>query len=328
MIASTLEDLTSFALLAPAFGGEWLLARSLVPAPDGALCFLPYEADASGLQRYSAHFEPIAEPVFDAPAPTLFPELDASQHAAGVESIRSAIAAGDVYQVNLTLRARVHLDSAAALAAKLCARAVPRFFAWVRLPSGLEIVSASPELFFAIDDRLIRTEPMKGTAAPSAAGQLDTSEKDRAELAMITDLLRNDLTPICRPGSVRVVNERRFIELPYAIQAVSDVEGELLPDATLPDVLGALHPGGSVTGAPKGMACEKIRELEPQPRGPYCGTLGFSRAGRSVFSLLIRTAWREVGSSVWTYGVGGGIVWDSNAESELAEVSVKLGALR
>ena len=142
---------------------------------------------------------------------------------------------------------------------------------------------------------------------------------------MITDLLRNDLTPVCKPRSVRVTNERRTIVLPYAIQTVSDIEGELMDTATPLDVLAVLHPGGSVTGAPKQAALEHIRRLEPTPRGQYCGSLGLWQGDRAVFSILIRTATKTpIG---WTYGVGSGVVYDSDAESELRELRIKLGAL-
>jgi para-aminobenzoate synthetase/4-amino-4-deoxychorismate lyase len=167
---------------------------------------------------------------------------------------------------------------------------------------------------------------MKGTARPGAGGQLEASEKDRAELAMITDLLRNDLAQVCRPRSVRVAAERRVLELPYALQTVSDVVGELEQDKTPLDVLATLHPGGSVTGAPKRAAINMIRELEGASRGLYCGSLGFWTGERSTFSLLIRMATRTPAG--WIYGVGGGIVFDSDPREELEELETKLGVLR
>jgi anthranilate/para-aminobenzoate synthase component I len=144
---------------------------------------------------------------------------------------------------------------------------------------------------------------------------------------MITDLLRDDLQPLCVPRSVTVPSPRRFLELPYAVQAVSDVRGELVPEVGLRDVLARVQPGGSVTGAPRPAALRMIRALERTPRGVYCGTLGWVEGRRAVCSLLIRTAERT-GPRDWTYGVGGGITWDSVPEAELDEVKVKLGALR
>jgi anthranilate/para-aminobenzoate synthase component I len=124
---------------------------------------------------------------------------------------------------------------------------------------------------------------------------------------------------------VRVEHERRVLPLPYALQTVSDVAGELLPTATPLAVLAALHPGGSVTGAPKPAALAMIGELETGPRGAYCGTLGVRDGERSVFGLLIRTA--ERGAGGWEYGVGSGVVYDSDPARELDELRVKLGAL-
>jgi para-aminobenzoate synthetase / 4-amino-4-deoxychorismate lyase len=152
------------------------------------------------------------------------------------------------------------------------------------------------------------------------------SEKDIAELAMITDLIRNDMTPLCEPRSVKVTNERRFIELPYAVQAVSDVEGTLLSDISIGEILKGLHPCGSVTGAPKFTALQLIKQLEPTPRKYYCGSLGFVSGHNAMFSILIRTAYRT--GDDWIYGAGGGIVWDSDAQLELEEARLKMDILK
>jgi anthranilate/para-aminobenzoate synthase component I len=327
-----LDSAPSFALLGPGFtGGGWLLIAPLDPGgPEPRIVHAPYE---------TAGGEPLA---FGGPAlrlPRTGPSdlalagaaplppwrLDEAGHAEAVGAIREDIAAGDVYQVNLTLRARRPDLGGAALFAALCRREVPRFAAWVRLPGGAEFVSASPELFFATEGRRVRVEPMKGTAPADRADELLASAKDRAELAMITDLLRNDLTRVCRPRTVRCVNERRLLRLPYAVQAVSDVEGELPPGAGPLDVLDALHPSGSVTGAPKRAAMDRIARLEPSPRGAYCGALGLVAGDRAVFSVLIRTAERRDGG--WVGGVGGGIVWESDAAAELEEARLKLRGL-
>jgi para-aminobenzoate synthetase/4-amino-4-deoxychorismate lyase len=166
---------------------------------------------------------------------------------------------------------------------------------------------------------------MKGTARPGAGGVLEASAKDRAELAMIADLVRNDLAQVCRQKTVRVENERRVLKLPYALQTVSDIVGLLDDGKAALDVLAALHPGGSVTGAPKQAALAMIRRLEPDERGAYCGALGLLTGEGSVFSLLIRTAARS--AEGWVYGVGSGIVFDSDPRAELEELRVKMGAL-
>ena len=139
-------------------------------------------------------------------------------------------------------------------------------------------------------------------------------------------LVRNDLTHVCRQKTIHVANQRRVLRLPYALQTVSDIVGILAHDATPLDVLTMLHPGGSVTGAPKHAALDMIRTLEKTPRGAYCGALGLWTGERSTFSLLIRTAMQT--SDGWIYGVGGGIVYDSDPRAEFSELETKLGALQ
>jgi para-aminobenzoate synthetase component 1 len=322
---SSLEALPSFALLGPGFGGGRFLLLTELREADGDpdLVFTPFEADGRAPREMRGAVRPVDLEMDVAPRPVAV-SLPAEGHREAVARIREAIEAGDVYQVCHCLLAPVGEASGAEVFALACRREVPRFACWVRAPWGEEFVSASPELFFEIDGGRIRSEPMKGTGRPGATA-LEASEKDRAELAMITDLVRNDLAQVCRPRSVRVARERRIVELAYALQAVSDVEGELAPGATPLAALAALHPGGSVTGAPKRAALSMIRELEPRPRGAYCGSLGLVSGERAVFALLIRTAMRSAGG--WTYGVGSGIVHDSDAALELEELRTKLGAL-
>ncbi|MBI4955768.1 MAG: chorismate-binding protein [Myxococcales bacterium] len=333
MKRSELAARRGFALLGRGFGAgatDFTLVTNLRAGADAPVLWLaPFELPGRECLAFAGDARPVALELDVAPA-TPEVTLHADGHARDVERIRAAIAAGDVYQVCLTVRASLSLVSPAALFARLSAGGQARFAAWLRLPGGLEVVSGSPELFFAIDGTRVRSEPMKGTAAPDAAADLEASPKDAAELAMITDLVRNDLTSVCRPRSVRVVAARRTLALPYALQTVSEIEGELPPRplrASVVAVLEALHPGGSVTGAPKRAALAMIRALEPSLRGPYCGALAFASEGRVRASLLIRTAWRE-GTGPFTYGVGGGIVFDSDPERERAELDVKLGALR
>lgn len=321
---SALREQPAFALLGPGFtdGGHWTL---VTPGTGGATVWLaPYETAGADARRFSGEAEPVE--VSLAAGEPLDVTLDETGFVAGVASIREAIAAGDVYQVNLTVRARVAPVDGSALLARLCRRGVPRFAAWVRWPDGVELVSASPELLFEVQGRHVRAEPMKGTAPAGQRAWLEASEKDRAELAMITDLLRDDLNRLCAPRSVDVPCARRFLELPYVVQAVSDVTGTLRAGVTLRDVLGQLHPGGSVTGAPREAARAVIASLERSPRGVYCGALGLEVGAAARFALLIRTAQREP-DGAWTYGVGGGITWDSDPAAELAEVRLKLGAL-
>jgi anthranilate/para-aminobenzoate synthase component I len=328
MKVADLEQLESFALLGPGFGADGpVLLTDLEPVdePWPQLFYAGYEDHGSEVVGFRGRKTGF---IWDAPArPGPLPfALDADGYVAAVERIREAIARGDVYQVNLTVRASLPSVRGDDLLAAVCARGLPRFAAWVRLPDGVtEFVSGSPELFFARCGETIRAEPMKGTAAADDEEGLRGSVKDQAELAMITDLLRNDLTRICRPRSVHVANERRILTLAYATQAVSDIEGRLLSGSSAADVLAVLHPGGSVTGAPKLAAMQMIAELETSPRGAYCGTLGATFGDRTCASLLIRTAQRT--GAGWSFGVGGGIVYDSEPSSELEEIFLKLGAL-
>ena len=138
--------------------------------------------------------------------------------------------------------------------------------------------------------------------------------------------VRDDLNHLCEPCSVEVLAARRYLELPYVVQAVSDVAGVLRADVGVREVLDQVHPGGSITGAPREAARQMIDSLEGTPRDFYCGFLGFQNAAHLRVALLIRTAQRVAGDQ-WSYGVGGGITWDSDAHAELIEVRLKLGAL-
>jgi para-aminobenzoate synthetase/4-amino-4-deoxychorismate lyase len=262
--------------------------------------------------------------------------IDSSWQAASVAAIRAAIAAGDVYQACLTARvtvggpgvagaalfAALHRDEAGALTP------FP-WSAWVKFPNGSELISASPECFFRVHGGVITTEPMKGTASLDGEAALLASPKERAELAMITDLLRNDLTPLCVPKSVAVVAPRRLVPLRYALQMVAEISGTLREGVGLAEILASLHPGGSVVGAPKEAAYALLKTLEAEPRGAYCGALGLSNLAETVhnFGLLIRTGARASAEEPFTFGVGSGIVWGSDAAAEFREWQVKLGVL-
>lgn len=325
MNLSAIAALPSFALLGPGWGGGAF--RLMSPLEPGArapkLLYRAYEANRS--ERYGGPVTVFGSLEVDVEPAVCDPSFDEAAYSAGVNTIRSTVAAGDVYQVNLTTRVALGSVLPEALVSRFCARGVPRFLCWIRAP-GVEFVSASPELFFAREGRSIRVEPMKGTAPIGQRARLENSVKDDAELAMITDLMRNDLSRICEPRSVRVASERRFIDLPYALQAVSDVVGTLARGLDDEAVIDALHPAGSITGAPKEAAVAMIASLEGRPRGPYCGTLAWLEADRAVAAVLIRTASRL--GDEFVYGVGGGITWGSVADDEVAEVRTKLGALR
>jgi para-aminobenzoate synthetase/4-amino-4-deoxychorismate lyase len=202
------------------------------------------------------------------------------------------------------------------------------------------VLSASPELFFRIDGERITTRPMKGTAPrgrwpaedEEIAARLVASSKERAENAMIVDLLRNDLGRICRTGSVeveRMVEAERFETV---WQLTSTIEGDLRPEITLLDTFRALFPSGSVTGAPKIRTTRIIADLEDSARGPYCGAIGYlappgSGEPRANFNVAIRTVVLDTQTRTAEYGVGGGITHDSSASGEYEEIVAKARVL-
>ena len=240
-----------------------------------------------------------------------------------VEKIRDAIAAGDVYQVNLTRRLSAPIDrdsSMLALGERLADGNPAPFAAVIELPdAGIRLASASPELFLSRNGRHVRSSPIKGTT--STAG--DFSEKDCAENIMIVDLVRNDLGRVCRPGSVHVPALLERQHHPGLDHLVSTVEGELVPETTWADLLDATFAPGSVTGAPKIAAIKQIRSLEPIDRDLYCGAIGWVDADRDVgeLNVAIRTFW--VSDDQLCFGTGGAITWDSTAEDEWAETELK-----
>lgn len=238
-----------------------------------------------------------------------------------IASVQDAIAAGDVYQVNLVqhLSAPFRGDPAGLAAALARLRPLePRPL----VGGGWAIVSASPELFLARRGRRVWTMPIKGTRPLGASADLAASEKDVAEHVMIVDLERNDLSRVCEPGCVRWPELMAERKLAGVAHLVSTVEGRLREEIGLAELLGALFPGGSVTGAPKISAIDHIAALEPVGRGASMGALGrVYPNGDLDLALTIRTfAVAEGRIHLW---VGGGIVWDSEPEAEIEESLVK-----
>jgi para-aminobenzoate synthetase component 1 len=236
------------------------------------------------------------------------------------------IHAGDVFQVNLSQRLLHRATSSPIdLYCRLRDRNPAPFAGYVD-GGDWQIASASPERFVKIDDGHVETRPIKGTRARArrpeadlfAGDELRASHKDRAENVMIVDLLRNDLSRTCRPGSVHVSQLCGLETYEYVQHLVSVVEAQLRDDATPIDLLRTSFPGGSVTGAPKIRAMEIIAELEPTVRGAYCGSLGYiGLDGRMDTSILIRTITASRGW--WQLPVGGGIVAQSNPREEYEE---------
>jgi para-aminobenzoate synthetase component 1 len=184
---------------------------------------------------------------------------------------------------------------------------------------GFEIASASPERFLSRSDDRIITSPIKGTIRWN---QEEFGEKDKSENLMIVDLMRNDISQICQPGSVEVSALFRQEKHPGITHLVSDIEGQLLPDTSWREILAATMPPGSVSGAPKSTAVRIISENEIGPRGPYCGALGFIHGKRAELAVGIRTFW-TTGDKYLRYGTGAGITWGSDAQSEWEETQLK-----
>jgi para-aminobenzoate synthetase component 1 len=241
----------------------------------------------------------------------------AAEHEGAVEAVRDAIARGDVYQVNVVqhLRAPFAGDPRGVAARLTPLRPLhPDPF----VTDDWAVVSASPELFLALRGDRIWTKPIKGTRPRGEAAELRSSRKDAAEHVMIVDLERNDLSRVCRAGTVRWPELMATRELAGVEHMVSTVEGNLRPDAGFAEILEALFPGGSVTGAPKIAAVDLIAELEPVGRGASMGALGVIRGNGDLdLALTIRTfAIAEEAIHLW---VGGGVVWDSDPAKEVEE---------
>jgi para-aminobenzoate synthetase component 1 len=244
-----------------------------------------------------------------------------------VERVRQYIYAGDIFQANLSQRFEAQLTEAAwTLYRRLRVRNPAPFAAFLDFPEAV-VLSASPERFLRVDaGGRVETRPIKGTRPrgvgpehDAALGQaLTESVKDRAENLMIVDLMRNDLSRVCAPGSVRVAELYALEQYATVHHLVSTVVGQLAPGADALDLLRAAFPGGSITGAPKLRAMEIIAELEASRRGVYCGSIGYiSLAGELDMSIAIRTAVARNGRVY--FNAGGGVVADSDPAAEYQE---------
>jgi para-aminobenzoate synthetase/4-amino-4-deoxychorismate lyase len=290
------------------------------------------------------------------------PELNVSRetYIRAIERVRDYIAAGDTYQVNYTVRGRFRLEETGPGAsggatgapgttgqppARVLARSHPidpldYFLALVvrqQVPyaayldlGDAQVISLSPEMFLRRDGRRLESRPMKGTRPRGATHAVDVAlayelaetEKERAENLMIVDMVRNDLGRVCRAGSVRV--PVLYAVEPYRTvwQMTSTVTGDVNPRATLSDIMRAVYPGASITGAPKHHTMEIIAALETEPRGVYTGAVGlFSPGGDFTCNIAIRTIVHRHGDCL--LGTGSGIVWDAEPDSEYEETLTK-----
>ena len=251
-----------------------------------------------------------------------------------IRRTKDYIAAGDIFQANISQRFHTRwAGPAPALYRRLRAVNPAPFAAYVGFPGG-HVLSSSPERFLKVTGRRVETRPIKGTRRRTgnpaldavASAELLASAKDNAELAMIVDLERNDLGRVCEYGSVRVTEPRVLEAYPTVFHLVATVEGELHEGRGIVDLLKATFPGGSITGAPKIRAMEIIDELEPTARNIYTGAIGYlDFAGRADLNIAIRTM-LKMGDDVY-FQAGGGIVADSDPESEYDETVDKARAL-
>ncbi len=288
-------------------GGAQVVAERAGPEVDALLDAV--HARAGGLARVPP------------PCTVVRSSLPGAMYEATVTRARELIRAGDIYQVNLVQRLDAEWPaSPAALARALWAAAGPAAHrAYVDLPEGT-VISASPERMVASDGRTAWSEPIKGTAAPGEFATLARSAKDRAEHVMIVDLVRNDLGRIARPGSVAVPSLMGHLATAYADHMVSRITARLRDNVGPAEILRAVFPAGSVTGAPKVRALEIIRDLEPVGRGPAFGSVvAVGTDGSLDANVTIRTAWvpRDVPRA--QYWSGGAVVWDSDPVAEREE---------
>ncbi len=258
------------------------------------------------------------------------PEVEREKYERSVRRALGYIAAGDIYQVNLAQRLRIEGagDPLAEYARVREVNPAP-YAALLRWDDGA-VLSHSPELFLRVRGREVLTSPIKGTRPRVGDEPLDdarqaellASAKERAELAMIVDLHRNDLGRVCRYGSVKVVQPRRLEAHPTVFHTVADVVGQLAPGADALALLAACFPAGSITGVPKIRAMQIIDELEPVARGAYTGAVGvLGLDGQMTFNVAIRTL--QMRGSTATLYVGGGIVADSDPAEEYEETLAK-----
>ena len=252
------------------------------------------------------------------------------QHKQAIDTIRALISTGDTYQVNYTLRLHAaSLEDPEALFLRMIRANEPKHGAYLDC-DDFAVCSASPELFFRLDGERITSRPMKGTASRGLthyhdiemAQVLSNSKKDRAENVMIVDMMRNDLSRVSRVGSVQVPRLFELERYPTLWQMTSTVTADT--NASVCDILKALFPPASITGAPKVRTAEILAELESSPRGIYTGCIGYIAPGRRAqFSVAIRTAVVSRSRGTVEYGVGSGIVWDSRSHTEYDECLLK-----
>ena len=302
-LVETSNDLNSlrkpgFWVVLGSFEGKWRLARFA-------------KVEQRNLPRAKSSWNAISDSSWQS-------TLDKGAYCSYVERIREKIAAGEVYQVNAcrVLSANNKSNpSLLPLAEKILKENPAEFAAYLDL-GDIQVASASPERFISLKDEVAISSPIKGTSATE-----EFLEKDRAENLMIVDLIRNDLSKVAKIGSVTTPRLLATEAHPGLFHLVSDVRAELSQGKDLVDLLLAMSPPGSVSGAPKSSALKIIEENE-SARGPYCGVIGFSDGARAELAVGIRIFWQGE-DQILRFGTGAGITWGSDSELEWEETELK-----
>lgn len=316
------------------------LAYEAAPAFDPAYQVRLDQTPFLPLAWFGLYEEPLELPELDRsarvpPLPQSWQaEISAERYQQALQQIKAAIARGNTYQVNYTYRLRLdEAPPAYPLFTRLAQAHLPPYGAFLETDDWA-VCSFSPELFFRLEGERLSSRPMKGTAARGLqleddlllAEWLQGSEKNRAENVMIVDMVRNDMGKIARSGSVQVPQLFQVEKYPTVWQMTSTVQAET--GASFYEILAALFPCASITGAPKVRTMQYIRELEASPRRLYTGTIGYLAPNRrALFNVAIRTLLIDKTNRQAEYGVGGGIVWDSQIEAEWQEAQTKARVL-
>ncbi len=311
--------------------------------------YISYEASPAFQDTFVVHPEPqmplicfgifkeSLSPIISSQVVTKEPlkwDIDTTQteYEEAISFIHHQIELGNTYQTNYTVRLHSHFGIEGHAYFQSLRKAQDSNYSAYLNTGEHEILSASPELFFAWNGCEIVTRPMKGTISRGLTYEEDIknrnlllhSKKDQAENVMIVDLLRNDLSRVSRIGSVHAKHLFNIEAYPTIYQMTSTVVAKTRENTTLTDIFGALFPCGSITGAPKVSTMKIINHLEKSPREVYCGAIGYIKPNKvAVFNVPIRTVWVDKESKTATYGVGGGITWDSTAQGEYEEIRAK-----
>ena len=316
--------------------------------------YVSYEAAPAFEEKLAVHKAPLLaeyllyftvhDRVETSPIPLTYEEVDlpskwreqtsAEDYKKAISQIHHHLRQGDTYQVNYTVQLKQDLSvNPFAIYNRMVVEQEAGYNAYVE-HDEMAVISMSPELFFEQNDRELTTRPMKGTTQRGMTDQEDLEQaswleqdpKNRSENMMIVDLLRNDMNRISEVGSEHVEHLCQVEQYSTVWQMTSTIKSQLREDVDLVKIFRSLFPCGSITGAPKIATMEIIKELERQPRGVYCGTIGLLLPnGRRIFNVAIRTIQLYKGQAI--YGVGGGITWDSTWESEYREVHQKAAVL-